>query len=175
MTKQTLFGLATALAFAGWFVSCGLNTPESASAARPEPSQSLDRSPVDLVLSADEQHLFVANQTSGTVSLVLGLIGMALPVMPTTPFLLLAAACYLNGSKRMYRWMTRNRLFGRYLGDYMEGRGITLRAKAVSISVLWIALSISMILASDDWIIQAVLLVVGASVTIHIMRIKTRR
>ena len=112
---------------------------------------------------------------AGTIFLGLGLIGAALPVMPTTPFLLLAAACYLNGSTRMYEWMTKNRLFGRYLRDYMEGRGVPLRTKIASICFLWLAISASILLVVDDLVIQAILLVIAASVTIHILRIKTKR
>ena len=112
---------------------------------------------------------------AGTVFLGLGLIGIALPVMPTTPFLLLAAACYLNGSAKMYEWMTRNKLFGQYLRDYMEGRGIPLRAKVASISFLWLAISASILLVVNDLVIRAILLVVGASVTIHILRVRTKR
>ena len=112
---------------------------------------------------------------AGTVFLGLGLIGIALPVMPTTPFLLLAAACYLNGSARMYEWMTRNKLFGRYLRDYMEGRGIPLKAKIASIGFLWLAISASILLVIDDLIIRAILLAVGVSVTIHILRIRTKQ
>ena len=112
---------------------------------------------------------------AGTISLALGLIGIVLPIMPTTPFLLLAAACYLNGSKRMYEWMTHNRFFGRYLSDYMEGRGIPLRAKVASICFLWGAISVSILLVAEDLVIQAVLVVVGASVTAHIIKVRTKR
>ena len=112
---------------------------------------------------------------AGTVFLGIGLIGIVLPVMPTTPFLLLAAACYLKGSAKMYEWMTRNRLFGRYLRDYMEGMGIPLRVKIASIGFLWLAISASILLVVNDLVVRAILLVIGVGVTIHILRIRTRQ
>ena len=111
----------------------------------------------------------------GTVFLALGLIGIALPVLPTTPFLLLAAACYLKGSRRMYEWLTNNKLFGRYLTDYMEGRGIPFRAKAASLCMLWAAITASILFVIEDLILRIVLLVIAAGVTIHIIMIRTKR
>ena len=113
--------------------------------------------------------------TGGTVFLALGLIGIVLPVLPTTPFLLLAAACYLKGSKRMYEWLTNNKLFGRYLTDYMEGRGIPLRAKAATLCMLWAAIAASILFVIEDLILRIVLLVIAAGVTIHIIMIRTKR
>ncbi|UCE45432.1 MAG: YbaN family protein [Methanobacteriota archaeon] len=111
----------------------------------------------------------------GTVFLALGLIGIALPVLPTTPFLLLAAACYLKGSRRMYEWLTNNKLFGRYLTDYMEGRGIPLRAKAATLCMLWAAIAASILFVIESLILRIVLLAIAAGVTIHIIMIRTKR
>lgn len=82
--------------------------------------------------------------TIGCIALALGVIGIVLPLLPTTPFLLLAAACFLRGSDRMYRWLTQNRVFGRYLLDFQERRGVTLRVKIVAITVMWTSLLYSM-------------------------------
>ncbi len=82
--------------------------------------------------------------TIGWIALALGVIGIALPLLPTTPFLLLAAACFMRGSDRMYRWLTQNRVFGRYLRDYQEQRGVTLRVKVVALTVMWASLLYSM-------------------------------
>ncbi len=73
----------------------------------------------------------------GTFFLVLGLIGIALPILPTTPFLLLAAFCYARSSKRFYDWLLNHRWFGEYIRDYQEGRGIPLKAKVMGLSLLW--------------------------------------
>ncbi|UCG37119.1 MAG: YbaN family protein, partial [Candidatus Bathyarchaeota archaeon] len=69
----------------------------------------------------------------GTVFLVLGCVGILLPILPTTPFLLLSATCYYKSSDRMHRWMLNNRIFKSYIRNYKEGNGISLKAKAFTI------------------------------------------
>jgi uncharacterized protein len=76
----------------------------------------------------------------GTLSLIIGIIGIILPILPTTPFLLLAAGCYARGSKRFYFWLINNKVFGRYIKNYREGKGIPLKVKIISISFLWITI-----------------------------------
>ncbi|MBS4538796.1 DUF454 family protein [Clostridium sp. D2Q-11] len=65
----------------------------------------------------------------GTLSVILGVIGIFLLLLPTTPFLLLAAACYIRGSKKFYNWLISNRFFGKYIKNYSEGKGIALKTK----------------------------------------------
>jgi uncharacterized membrane protein YbaN (DUF454 family) len=113
--------------------------------------------------------------TAGTIALALGFIGIAVPVMPTTPFLLLAAACYLRGSRRMYDWLMGNRWFGTYLLDYMEGRGIPMMTKVLALVVLWSTIGLSMIFVTTNSILRVILLVVAVGVTIHLAMVKTRR
>ena len=60
----------------------------------------------------------------GSVSLVLGIIGAFFPVLPTTPFLLLAAFCYMRSSRRMYQWLIHNKIFGAYVYSYVTYRAI---------------------------------------------------
>lgn len=110
----------------------------------------------------------------GTLFLGIGIIGIPLPILPTTPFLLLAAACYIRGSPRMYRWMMTNRYFGRYLKDYSEGSGISRRAKAVALAVLWGLIGLSALLATENLIIRLVLLAVAAAVTVHLLTLRTK-
>src|SRR3972149_1860657 len=74
---------------------------------------------------------------AGTVSLVLGAIGIVLPILPTTPFLLLSAACYLRSSERMHKWLLGNRWFGEYIKNYQAGRGIPIKTKIIAVTVLW--------------------------------------
>ncbi|MCJ7489666.1 MAG: YbaN family protein [Thermoplasmata archaeon] len=111
---------------------------------------------------------------AGTLSLAVGVVGIILPVLPTTPFVLIAAACYLRGSKKMYDKLVKNRYFGGYLRDYMEGRGVSKRATVVSITSLWILILLSAVFATNDLIIRAVLIVVATAVTIHLLRLRTR-
>ncbi len=82
---------------------------------------------------------------TGTFFVGLGIFGIFLPLLPTTPFLLLAAACYARSSKRFYNWLLNNKWFGNYIKNYRERKGIPLKIKILSISFLWIAIGYSAI------------------------------
>ena len=109
----------------------------------------------------------------GTIATTLGVIGIIVPLLPTTPFLLLAAACYARSSERFYNWLLNNRLFGRYVKDYIERRGISLKAKVFTLVLLWVTITCSAILATDTTWIRILLFAIAAAVTIHILLIKT--
>ncbi len=114
---------------------------------------------------------------AGTLFVGLGLLGVVLPVLPTTPFLLLAAACYIRSSRRLYHWLLTNRFFGEYLRRFRDGEGIPLPTKIWAICLLWLSLGSSSLLAVPArlWWVRLILLVVGLGVTNHIARIPTRR
>lgn len=112
--------------------------------------------------------------TGGLLFLGLGLVGIVLPVLPTTPFLLLAAACFLRGSRRLYDWMHANRWFGRYLADYRAGRGIPLRTKVTAIAVLWTTILVSVTCFIPLWPVRLGLVAIAAAVTVHVASIKPR-
>jgi len=76
----------------------------------------------------------------------LGILGIFLPLLPTTPFLLLAAACYIRSSEKLYNWLMNNKWIGRYIKNYLEGKGIPLKSKVLSISALWITIGYSVFL-----------------------------
>jgi len=107
--------------------------------------------------------------TAGTFFLILGIIGIAVPLLPTTPFLLLALFCYFRGSKRMYMWMLRNRIFGKYLRDYHEKKIVPLKVKIGTISLLWIVISLTAIFLIDNMLLKILLLCVAVGVTVHIL------
>ena len=110
---------------------------------------------------------------AGTICLGLGLIGIILPILPTTPFLLLAAACYARSSKRFYHWLINNKWFGSYIKNYREGKGIPLKGKIMAISLLWITILFSAFFFIEIFLIRALLIVIAALVTTHIIKIKT--
>jgi uncharacterized protein len=111
---------------------------------------------------------------SGTISLVLGAIGIFLPILPTTPFLLLSAACYMRSSERMYNWLLKNRWFGEYIKNYQEGRGIPFKTKILAISVLWITILYStFFIAKEILIMQIALFVIATVVSFHLLRLPT--
>ena len=109
----------------------------------------------------------------GTLSVALGVLGMFVPILPTTPFLLLAAACYARSSDRFLHWLLHNRWFGTYIRDYREGRGMPRSTKLLTLLALWVTLALSATLATPAWWMRIMLLVVGVGVTIHLLRIKT--
>lgn len=110
----------------------------------------------------------------GFISLIFGIVGIFLPVLPTTPFLLLSAYCFARSSDKMYNWLMTNRYFGKYLSDYRAGLGIPLRIKIYAISLLWITILISIYLIVKMYIIKILLFLIALTVTIHIIKIKTR-
>lgn len=109
---------------------------------------------------------------AGSLSLVLGVIGAFVPVLPTTPFLLLSAYCYLRSSKRLYNWLINHRVFGTYIYNYLTYRAITQRTRIVALIFLWVTLFTSASLANNLHL-RLFLLAVGIGVTIHLFALKT--
>jgi uncharacterized membrane protein YbaN (DUF454 family) len=110
----------------------------------------------------------------GSLALILAILGLFLPLLPTTPFLLLASACYARGSKRMQKWLHNNRLFGEYIRNYEEGKGIPLKAKVIAVLLLWTSLVLSGYHVQST-VLKAVLLAVGVAVTAYLIRLRTCR
>ncbi len=110
---------------------------------------------------------------SGTVFLGLGIIGIFLPLLPTTPFILLAASCYARSSKRLYDWLLNNKWFGNYVKNYREGKGIPRKVKILSVSFLWIVIGYSVLFVVNTLSIRIILFLIAVGVTIHILFIKT--
>jgi uncharacterized membrane protein YbaN (DUF454 family) len=113
---------------------------------------------------------------AGTVSLAFGTIGIVLPILPTTPLLLLALACYCRSSERMTRWVLNNKYFGSYIRRYKEGKGISLKTKIVALAALWITISYSaFFIVNRWWIVQLILFVIAIAVSVHILKLPTYR
>ena len=110
---------------------------------------------------------------SGTLFVALGILGMFLPVLPTTPFLLLAAICYARSSKRFYHWLLTNRWFGEYIRNYREGSGIPLKQKVLTISLLWLTIGYAAWFVVSPWWVKLILFGIAVGVTTHLIRIKT--
>jgi len=110
---------------------------------------------------------------AGTIFIVLGGVGMFLPILPTTPFLLLSLACYYQSSKRMHNWMLNNKWFGSYLRNYTEGKGISLKAKLFTTALLWMLIIYSAVFVANNLIVQIALISIAIGVTIHLIKLPT--
>lgn len=108
----------------------------------------------------------------GFIAVGLGILGILLPLLPTTPFLLLASFCFIRSSDRFYHWLLNNRLLGTYIRDYVEKRAINRNVKWLSLVILWstILLSISMV-GIKLWR-TFLLLAIATGVTLHIISLR---
>jgi len=117
---------------------------------------------------------------AGTICVVLGAIGIVLPILPTTPFLLAAAACYYKSSERMHRWLLNNKWFGEYIRNYQEGKGLTIKTKITALTVLWITIGVSTVFMLHRLLpaqlvlpMQLIMIAVAIAVSTHILRLPT--
>jgi uncharacterized membrane protein YbaN (DUF454 family) len=108
----------------------------------------------------------------GSLSVALGVIGIFVPLMPTTVFLLLAAACYARSSERFYRKLVESRWLGSYIRSSREGRGMSRGHKIWTLTLLWVGIGASAIFSVEAWWIRGILLAIAVAVTVHVARIK---
>jgi len=111
---------------------------------------------------------------AGSIFLAVGLIGIVVPVLPTTPFLILAALCYARGSAGCYRWLVTNRVFGRYLDDYLHGRGVPWRVRGGALVFLWGVITATSLLWVEALWLRILLFVIAVGVTAHVVMLKGR-
>ena len=112
---------------------------------------------------------------AGTILIGISIIGIFIPILPTTPFVLLAAGLYAKSSTKFYSWLINNRVLGKYIKNYREGKGIPLNVKIFAISVLWITIGCSAIFAIDILWVRILLVLIAIGVTIHIALKKPRK
>jgi len=112
-------------------------------------------------------------RTAGLLSLILGGVGIFLPLLPTTPFLLLAAVCYAKSSKRSYNWLMTNRWFGEYIRNWHEGRGIPMKTKILTIAFLILTIGYSAVFIVPFFIGKIVLILIAMCVSMHIISFPT--
>ena len=111
----------------------------------------------------------------GSISLALGIMGIFMPLLPTTPFLLLAAALFFRSSPRLYEWLLNQKRLGPYIRNFREYKAIPLRAKIISVSMVWLTLSYcAYILHSQPWL-SALMIALAIAITWHILSYKTLR
>lgn len=108
---------------------------------------------------------------AGFVCTALAVVGIFLPLLPTVPFLLLAAACFARSSERFHTWLLNHPQLGPMLRGYLEGRGIPLRAKLVSLALLWFAIPVSVLFFIPQLWLDILLIAIGLGVTVYLVRL----
>lgn len=108
----------------------------------------------------------------GTLSLVLGIIGIFLPVLPTTPLLLLTAFCYYRGSSRLYGWLMSHPKLGPYIRNFREHKVIPRRVKVYILTMLWASLLFCTYILDPIWL-KCLMMAIAIGVTIHILSYKS--
>lgn len=109
----------------------------------------------------------------GFLSLAIGIIGIFIPLLPTTPLLLLAAASFMRSSEKLYDWLLNHRWFGDTIRNFREYRAIRLRTKMFAVGLLWVTILTSVILVVSQLWIRIFLLTIAVSVSIHILHFDT--
>lgn len=111
--------------------------------------------------------------TAGILCVGLGVLGIFVPVLPTTPFLLLAAACFVRSSDRLYNWLINHKWFGDYIRHYREHRAVTLKSKIIALVMLWGVIGYTAFSVIDNWWIRGLLGAIAVGVTIHLLHLRT--
>ena len=111
----------------------------------------------------------------GSLALALGVLGIFLPVLPTTPFLLLAATCYFHGSKHLYTWLMNHPHLGPYIRSFREDKSIPLRIKVVSVTMVWVTLLYCAVFVTDTIWLRLLFAALAIGITWHILSYKTRK
>lgn len=111
----------------------------------------------------------------GILSCALGVIGIFVPLLPTTPFLLLSAALLFRSSPRLYNRLLNHPQLGPYIRNFREHKALPLRVKIISVSLVWITILHAVIFLLDHWVLESLLLLLAAGITAYILHFKTLR
>lgn len=109
----------------------------------------------------------------GTLSITLGVIGIVVPLLPTTPLVLLGAVCYVKSSEELYQKLIRNKWLGGYIKDFREKNGITLKNKILSLSLMWISISVTILMVNIHFWLSAILIIIAVTVSAYILSFDT--
>ena len=110
----------------------------------------------------------------GFISVFLGILGFVLPILPTTPFLLLAVALFARSSNKFHGWMLNNKWFGKILKDYYDGKGVTVKIKFFAITILWITIIVTIVFALKLFWVRLLLIVIATIVSIYIISLPVK-
>jgi uncharacterized membrane protein YbaN (DUF454 family) len=110
---------------------------------------------------------------AGILCVLLGVAGIFLPLLPTTPFILLAAACFFRSSKPLYAWLITHKLFGKRILYYRVYKAISLRSKLLSLALLWLTISYSAFFVAKIFWLKIILFLVAVGVSTHLISFRT--
>ena len=109
----------------------------------------------------------------GIISVGLGIIGIVVPVLPTTPFLLLAAYLFVRSSPKLHHWLLTHRIFGKYISSYLIHKAIGRGVKVSSLLLLWSTILLSIYMLRGNIWLQLLLVLIAVGVSIHVLKLKT--
>ena len=109
----------------------------------------------------------------GLISLGLGILGAFLPVLPTTPLLLLTAFLFLRSNRRLYDWLMNHPKMGPYITNFIKHKAIPLRVKVIAVSTLWLTLLYCAVFVAEHWAFRAFFILLAICITWHILSYKT--
>ena len=112
---------------------------------------------------------------SGILLVAIGVIGIFLPLLPTTIFLILASACFIKGSPKAHEWLRNQKILGAYIKNYQDKTGLTIKAKVFNITFLWIMILSSAYFFTEELFIRLILMAIAIGVTIHLLMVKTKK
>lgn len=112
---------------------------------------------------------------SGYMLVAIGVIGIFLPILPTTIFLILASACFVKSSSKANEWLKNNKYLGPYIKNYQDKSGLSIKTKIFTISFLWISISLSAFYLTNQFYIRLILLAIAVGVSIHLLTIRTKK
>lgn len=113
--------------------------------------------------------------TSGTLLVAVGVVGIFLPLLPTTIFLILASYCFVKSSPKANNWLRNHKILGDYVKNYQDKSGLTIKSKVINVVLLWISITISAFFFTDVLYVKLVLFLIAIAVTIHLLMIKTKQ
>lgn len=124
------------------------------------------------VVSPVAKYLYIA---AGFLLVAIGVIGIFLPLLPTTIFLILASICFVKSSPRANEWLRNHKVLGGYIDNYQNKTGLTVQSKIINIALLWISISLSAIFLTDELYIKLLLFGIAVGVTFHLLMVKTKK
>jgi hypothetical protein len=110
---------------------------------------------------------------AGTISLLFAFIGIILPVLPTTPFVLISAACYYKGSEKLHNWLLKNPFFGPTIMDYEKHRGMKKTTKIKALLIMWSAVLASSFFILETLLMRAIIIIIAFIGTVVMISVKT--